>query len=268
MIKIVPNKQWAEAAQFLKELPLRYEWFQFEFGKRVANIFSDLLSEDITAIKNAPKGYKKRLVVAEIKDTQQKYWFAVVVKAKPLGSTERTVDNTVLKVVSRFPTGDGDPIHDILQEFGPWSVDMFPYLPSKRYAIVVAEAASEKKVEAVRQKNKNTASEWMKWMQIYGIEYEIRMKIPIALNIIEDLETVVNDMEFSFGPRYAPHWTKALRTLKAGVVRKLLNERDLIASMTDPKFKKYRVKTHIKTKMNSSEIRDLEKFQKRLLKIV
>lgn len=265
-ISIQPNKAWKEASQFLLELPKRYEWFQFEFGKRMALIFQELLTDEISIIRNAPVKYKKRIAIAEIKDTQSKYWFAVAVRAVPLTGTDRSVDNTVLNVVPRFPVEAGDPIHDILQAYGPWTVDMIPFIPSKRFAIVHAQPASLKKVEFVRQQNRNKQSAWMHEMHVHGIEPEIRQLIPQKLQIVEDLEKVVNEMEFGFGPRYHPHWSKALRQLKVAGIRRILNDGTLIKAMIDPKFKKYRVK-HLPTRMGAKEIREFEKFQKRLLKM-
>lgn len=266
LVKITPDKNFDIAYKFLQELPKRYEWFCFEFGKTVANYFYDLLSEEISGIRRVPKDYKKRLVVAEIRDSGAKYWFAVAVKSVPMRSTERREDNTVIKVISRFPGEFADPAYEILQSYGPWTVDMLPYIPARQSAIIVAEAASAGRVEDVRQRNKNTRSKWMQLMIEYGIEPEIRSNIPYKLKIIEDLEKLVNEMEFGVGPRWHPHWAKALRKTRSNMIRMLLTHRDLLASMTDPKFKKYRVKVHLSQKLRSEDVRNFEKFQKRLLK--
>lgn len=268
-IKIVPNKNWKEASQFMLDLPARLEWFQFEFGKRIANMYRQMILDDTSSSKVRIPDYKKRLVVAEMRDQGEKYWFAVTVKSVPYKSTDLTSDTTILKVVSRFPNErKNDPISAILQEYGPWTVDTIPYIPSNRWAVVVAQKASKQHVESVRQTIKNKLREIQTDMHIYGIEFELRVKVAQSLKIVEDLEKVINEMEFGFGPRYNPSWTKSMRRLTTAGIRELLSQRDLIASLTDPNFKKYRVKVHAKAKFNSQEARDFEKFQRRLLRTV
>lgn len=264
--KITPNQKWIEAYDFLKSMPKRYEWFQFEFGKRATHFFNRILSKEISQIKSAPRSYKKRLVVAEMRESNSKSWFAVVARAEHF-KEEKNSDSTVFNIVSRYPDIDGfDPIRDILQVYGPWTANTIPFVPSVRHAVVVAKKVSKEAVFLTKKKNEEVLPEIKRLMSEAGISFDLKDDVYKGLQVVEDLEKIVWDMEFGHGMKRSPHWSKAVRKFKTSLIRYMLNQRDLIASMTNPSFEKYRVKFHLKKKITSKEVRDMEKFKQRLLR--
>jgi len=264
-ISIKPNAKWKEASQLFETIDKRYEWFQLQFGRRAMVIFYKMLGDEIKKIKNTPRSYRKRLVMAEIRDTAKKSWFAVAVKAQPLSKTEFSTQDTVLKVVSRFPDMEGfDPVRDILQEYGPWTAETIPFIPSKRYAVIVPEKARSDRVKRTTIENKKNSMKVSILMKENHITYDSRFEITQKLHLVEDIEKAVWEIEFARTNRSHPHWTKTIRKFRSEIIRKMMNQRDMIAVMTNSKFSKYKTKVRIRNKLNTQDLRNMEKFIKRI----
>ena len=264
-ISIKPNSKWKEASSLFETIDKRYEWFQFQFGRRAMTIFYKMLGDEIKKIKHAPKGYRKRLVMAEIRDTAKKSWFAVAIKAKPISKTEFGSEDTILKVISRFPDIEGfDPVRDILQEYGPWTAETIPFLPSKRFAVIVPEKARSDKVKRISLENKRNTLKVSILMKDNHIVPDTRFEIFQKLQLVEDLEKAVLEIEFARTSRSHPHWAKTIRKFRSEIVRKMMNQRDMIAAMTNSKYSKYKTKARIRNKLNTQDLRGMEKFIKRV----
>jgi len=262
---IKPNAQWKEASKLFETMDKRYEWFQFEFGRRAMVIFYKMLGDEIKTIRQAPKGYRKRLVMAEIRDTSKKSWFAVTVKAKPAGKTDFSSDSTILKVVSRFPDLPGfDPTRDILQEFGPWTVDTIPFLPSKRYAIIIPEKARSDRIKRISIENKKNMSKVSLLMKENHIVPDSRFEIIKRLELVEDLEKAILEIEFSKTSRSHPHWVPSLKKMRIEIISKMMRQRDLIAGLTNSKNSKYKTRARIRNKLNTRDLRSMEKFIRKI----
>jgi len=267
-IIIKPNKKWEDATEFFSTVMKRYDWFLFEFGRLITReLYKNLLGE-LKGVKG-PKDYAKRLVMAEIRDRGGKAWFAVAVRAVNLHEQMKDSDHSILKVVSRFPDMKGfDPVRDILQVYGPWTVDTIPFVPSDRAAIVTIEAAKFPAVQKVKVKNKESMAKVQKIMADHDIAFDSRIFVMRKLKVVEDFEKWINELEFGISGARRPHWGPAIKKTQVAGLRKLMRDKNLMAVLTDPMFKQYRVKHHLKQKMNDQEVKDLEKFRKRLLKSI
>jgi hypothetical protein len=265
-IKIEPNKKWQDATEFFSTVMKRYDWFLFEFGRLITReLYKNLLNE-IKGVKG-PKDYQKRLVMAEIRDRGGKAWFAVAVRAINLHEAKKDADHSILKVVSRFPDLKGfDPVRDILQTFGPWTVDTIPFVPPERAAIVTIQAAKIPEVNKTRAKNKASMAKVQKIMAENNLSFDTRIFVMRKLKVVENFEKWVNDLEFGISGDRRPHWGPAIKKTMTSGLRKLMRDKGLMNVLTDPSFKQYNVKHHLNLKMTDQEVKDLEKFRKRLLK--
>lgn len=258
---IKPNAKWKEASRLFETMDKRYSWFQYEFSRRAIILFYKMLGDEIKKIKQGPAGYRKRLVMAEIRDTAKKSWFAVVVKAKPAKNTDFSSENTVLKIISRFPDMEGfDPVRDILQEYGPWTAETIPFVPSKRYAIISPEKARSDRVRNVALENKKNMSKISMLMKENHIVPDSRFEIIQKLHLVEDLEKAIWEIEFARTSRSHPHWTRALRKFRGVILRRMMNQRDLIAVLTNSKNFKYKTRAKVRNKLTTKDLRSMEKF--------
>jgi hypothetical protein len=270
MLKITPNKKWKEADELFRDILKRYDWFLFEFGRKITAELYDSLLGEIKAIHGS-EDYRKRIAVAEIRDRGGKYWFATVVRAERFGQTKTDSSSAILTVIARYPSDKGDdPIRDILQAFGPWTVDTLPYVPSERVATVKIDAGKPKEVANIRKKNMKDMPSIQKAMDELDIPFDPRVMVMSKLKVVEEFEKWVNGLEFGLSGDRHPHWSKAIRKAKVVGLRKLMKDKGLMNVLTDPTFKKYRVKNHFgptgKMRMTEQELKGLEKFQKRLLR--
>lgn len=265
MISIKFNRQFKQVFDIYgdaNDLKSRYDWFLHEAGKRLTKIFQKNLNQ---RLKTLPGGldYKKRLVVAEIRDKGKRSWFAILARGKPVGSVASYDPNTsVFHVVSRYQI-EGDPVFEVLEALGPWTVDTIPFVPSARQGQVVMKTLPEKQAKAIREKNFNRGSLTTSRMLKFGLPFEDRDAVHKKLKVIRDLEVEAIRMEFGLTKGKA-HWRPSLRWLKQNAVVKLQRETDLWKIWVDPKFKKYRFRRPLKVKFSPADLKRIQKFQEKV----
>lgn len=261
MIKITPNAGWKAFNKIYgkPDLIQRYYWFLFEFGKRSTKHFHKYLGEKISKTIGDSE-YKKRLIVAEVRDKGKLAWWAVVAKAQSLTASGLDPNTTAFYVEARFEI-DGDPVREILDEMGPWTADTIPFIPSTRSGAVIAKEVGADKVEEIRKFVKKNWSNINSKMVVYGLVFEDRMVVYRKMQVIRDLEVDALRYEFTMGK---PHWRPSLRWIRKQGIKKMEKEKDLIRAWIDPKFAKYRVFKHFRIKLTQAEIKRLQSFQEKV----
>lgn len=256
MISIKPNQQWKNFDRIYgrSDIVRRYYWFLFEFGKRASRLFHRQLGETIEK-KIGDKEYKKRLVVAEMRDKGSLAWWAVVGSAKGIGEFDPS--KTIFQVAARFRIDD-DPVREILENFGPWTTDTIPFVPSRRAAIVIAKEVSEKEVQKQRKRIQDDWNKIKSKLVVYGIAFEDRIVVHRKLRVVRDIDVDALRYEFVSGDS---HWRPSLRWIRKQGIKKLEKEKDLIRVWVDPKFAKYRVFRHFRIKLTQAELKRIQSFQ-------
>jgi hypothetical protein len=258
LLEIKPTKQFNQFQQvYGREIKERYQWFLYEFGKRVTRTFLKHLKTEISAVKGT-KEYRKRLIIAEIRDKGKKSWFAVTAIAK--GMQGANPKETILEVVARFKRHD-DPAYAILEQMGPWTADTLPFIPSERQGQVVMRKAKPAEVETLREVNFALGEKLTSKMVRFGLEFTPRDKIYEDLKVVKDIEIQALSIEFGMAKDSKPHWRPSLRWIKMNVSRVIMKDRDLFRVWYDPSFRKYRVRRTLKVKLNTKDLKRMQEFQ-------
>ena len=262
MIHIHKNQKWREFEKlFNKDIVRRYNWFLFEFGKRLTFLVHKELLGKISLMPGGDE-YKKRLAVAEIRDRGNRMWWAIAARAVNLSEMEEGSDKILLTVVSKSRKKN-DPVKDILEAFEPWTVDTIPFVPSTRQAIVLAQESSVGMVEQTRDRNHGAAKEYMPLMEKYKIDYTPRQAVMSSLRAVTDLEMSVLRQEFGLEEGMS-HWRPAIRFARREGPRRLASDKELVASMTDYKDDSWKETEHLSEFLTEEEVREFERFQKKV----
>lgn len=261
LLKITPTKQYRDFHQiFGEEIQERYQWFLYEFGKRVTRIFLKHLKAEIKSVAGT-KAYRQSLMLAEIRDKGKRSWFAFVASAK--GMTGHDPKEVVLEVVARFKRAD-DPVFAILETMGPWTVDTLPFIPSERQGQVILKKASPKDVETIREANFALGQKLESKMVRFGLPYTPRDKIYEELKVVKDLEIQALSIEFGMAKVSKPHWRPSLRWMKRNIATYILRDRDMVRVWFDPNFKKYRVRRKLRLQLTRKDLQRIQEFQEKV----
>lgn len=265
MFRITPNQQWKNfhAIYGSKDIFLRYQWFLFEFGKRASKLFYKNLLQRITTLEGSDH-YKKSLMLAEIRETGRKSWWAIVCSAKPLGDAKYDPKTSIFQVVSRFTRLDEDPVAEILEALGPWTVETIPFLPSARAGQVVMKTVTESKAKEVQEANFKRAELTRMKMIKHEIPFTPRHVVYETLRVVRDLEAEALRIEFGLATRSRPHWRPSLRWIRKEGLKKMEREQHLIRVWTDPRFVRYRLMRHYRIKLTPNEVKRMEQFQNKI----
>ena len=210
--------------------------------------------------------YKKRLIVAEIKDKGSKAWWAIIARARALTQDERDPKETILTVVTRYKLSKDNPVDAILIDYGPWTTETIPFLPSLRQAVVILKKSKPKKVEEIKAKNISHQIKIDRLMDYYELRTDPRTTIYKSLKIIPNWEIEALRLEFGLSEGGKSHWRPTIKFAQQQVLDRIMKDRDLIRVMTDPNFSRYNNKKHLKDRLNDYEVRALESFQKTIRK--
>lgn len=266
MLKISKSKSWKNLeAIFNEDVVDRYNWFLFEFGKRITGIILEQLLGKLKDVKGT-KSYQKRLAIAEIRDKNHRVWWAIAAKVKTLGQSEYDPDKSILEVVPRYKLAEEDPINEILVDLGPWTPETIPFIPSLRQAIIVIRNATEGNAKKIKKKNMIEGRTTMSFMRKHGIEPDPRFMVYQRLRVFPDLQVEALKIEYGLAENSKSHWRPAISFAKRDAIRQMQNEKDLIRAMTDPMFKGYKSIKHATDRMTLSEVRALYDFQTKIRK--
>lgn len=260
MIRITKNQQWKQFERlFNKDILKRYEWFLWEFSHRLTLQVNDYLLGRLPDVIGDVE-YKKRLAVAEIRDKKMKVWWAIAARAFDMSELEIDPGRTIFKVSTRMKIKN-DPVADILQDYGPWTLDTIPWVPVLRQAAVVAKTVTAKEVNETYLDNRRNWKEISALLENYKIDTMPRQMVLSRLRAVTDLSVQAIRMEYGLEEGSSPHWRPAIKWARNEAPKVLKNDEDLFRSMTDPKFQKWKRKGHEKDHMTEAEVKALQEFQ-------
>lgn len=262
MLKIETTVGWDNFVSIYgaKDIRLRYQWFLFEFGKRSAKLFYKHLMQQLSTLEGT-SAYRRSLSVAEIKDSGKRAWWAIVSSAKPIGNAQYDPKTSIFIAASRFTNVEKDPVREILEAYGPWTVETIPFVPSSRAGQIVLKNVTEDEVTRVRETNIRRGEKIKAAMSSHGISFEPRQNVYQKLRVIEDIEANALRIEFGLAEKSKPHWRPSIRWLRKQGMQKMEKEKDLIRLWFDPKFVKYRSFRHLRVKLTQGEIKRIQNFQ-------
>jgi hypothetical protein len=122
----------------------------------------------------------------------------------------------------------------------------------------------EAKVKAILDSNMDQGQKTRSAMVAHGVPFEPRHSVYDKLKVIEDIELLALRIEFGLADKSKPHWRPSLRWLKRQGIEKLEKDNDLLRVWLDPAFGKYRLFRHSRIKLNPSELKRIENFQKKV----
>lgn len=263
-MKIIPNENWENLVTlFDKEMLDRYNFFLFEFGKRLTGYIHSELLDRISRIKG-PKDYKKRLVIAEVRDQNGRAWWAIVAKAKTLSQREYDPKRSVLSVVPRYDLDVENPVEEILVQYGPWTPDTLPFIPSLRQAAVVIKKVNDTDSAKVKHKNLSDGNDIQALMEKHDLVYDTRLHVYEKLKVVPDLEIEAMRLEFGLSAEGRAHWRPAIQWGTRLGIEMMGKDKDLLRILTDLKYKGYKATHHAREYLTPSEVKALEKFQNKL----
>lgn len=263
MIEIIPTSGWKRFEKiFGSSVRERYRWFLFEFGKKANLLFQKRLGESASKL---PGGnvYKKRLALAEVRDKAKRSWFATVMEAQTLEQGEYDADRVILSVASRYSGIAGDPVREILQAFGPWTVETIPFVPKSRTGLVVAKEAEEEKVAEVREANLARGDTVRAKMLELEVPFDPRDVVYQTLNVVPDFASLAKSWEFGSRKGGVPVWRPSLRWLRTTGVKQLQKDKKLLRVWTEANFR-YRVVRHLGLRLTSEELKAIQNWQNSL----
>lgn len=265
MINIQVTQSWNDFVSIYgsKDIQARYQWFLFEFGKRASKHFYKHILQQISTVPGTST-YRKSLMLAEMRDRSRNAWWAIVASGKPIGKAKHNPKTSLLIVASRYEGVSKDPVSEILESMGPWTVDTIPFIPNPRAGQVVLKQVSEEKIEQTKESNLEQGDVTRAAMIKHGIPFTPRHIVYDRLRVIEDVEMTALRIEFGLDKRPKAHWRPSLRWIKRQGIQALEKEIDLIAMWIDPSFGKYRLFRHFRVKFDQSDVNRIQKFQKKV----
>lgn len=241
----------------------RFDFFCFQFGKKLTYLIHQELMDRISSVKG-PKDYKKRLVIAEVRDQDGRSWWAIVAKGKTLSQREYDPKLSILTVVPRYDLDVENPVEDILVHYGPWTPETLPFVPSLRQAAVVIKKVTSKDCAEVKRKNMSQMDAIHAKMDINDLEFETRLHVYEKLKVVPDLEIEAMRLEFGAGVQKQAAWVPALKWGEKIGLTMIQNDKQFMRILTDPTFTGYKVRQHAHDFLTPSELKALEKFQNKV----
>lgn len=265
-MKINKNKQWKNFEKIFdkKQITKRYQWFLYEFSKRLTFQVNEFLLGQISQIKGS-KEYKKRLIVAEMRDRSQPAWWGILAQSDAFMDSSHDPNLAILTVKPRYEMEANNPIQKILIELGPWTTDTLPFLPSPRQAVVVVTDTTEEKVQGVRKKNESQISQLQSLLKQYGLDFENRIEILSRLNLVQDLKLEALQLEFGLKKQGRAHWRPSIAFAKRGAIEILKKDQSLIEAFTNPRLKKYVLNNENFPSFDLNDLKSIQDFQNKIL---
>lgn len=265
MISIVKNKAWEDFEKiFSHEWRERFEWFLYEFGRQATYLFHTQLLDTLSNVVGV-EDYKDRLVIAELRQKKKRSWFAIAALAQSPGNANFDGRVTLITVVPRFTLGAGkDPITEILADYGPWTIDTIPFIPSIRQAAVVITAAEEAEVAKTANTNLTNAENVSGIMKKHGVTYEPRFVVWKKLRVVPDWAVEAIKIEYGLVPNSKAHWRPTIRWMQTQGIRKLATDKQLRRVWFDPTFAGYKNRKKVQEHFTERELKDIQDFQNKV----
>lgn len=154
-----------------------------------------------------------------------------------------------------------------LVEFSPWPVDLLPFFPSRRQAVLVYRKVSREEADSVRAARVLDAPQWRSRLEAAGIDTTKPRPAVVKVEVTPDLMFYAARQEFGGGKRGAAKlWRKATRRLVGSGVSSMMQQPGVAKLLRDPKDKSWRTLAKVTSsyKITSQQAKEFDNFQKRI----
>lgn len=216
-VRVRESRKNREFLRLLRQMPDRLNGFSFYLSYQAAVA---LREELLAKIPDSPDYdvYRKAIQVVSIHglgNTEA----AFAVRVNPRGKKVRTVDTklAILYIEPRRKLARAKPEILVLQQFGPWTADTLPFMPSLRDAKIVTRTVIERKVKAIEATNRKQRPQWRLALAKCGFR-----KIRVTRQLKKTSQTrkmpdvVLDGLQLEFGGgkgKVKPHWRPGIRAV-------------------------------------------------------
>jgi hypothetical protein len=249
----------------------RGENYLKQFGYELASKAQAQVKKRIPRSKEFAE-YRKSLTVSSVNgspDNSVNYVLQSVSKPKALREQDRDV--VVLYVKSRRSKGASNRYVDVLEQFGPWTMDTIPRYPSPSEGTLIKRVVSSAEVEAVRRARRRTRSQWTKALRSAQVMQTTGDRAQSELNRLTkgyattDMTQFALRAEFGVNRRPQPHWRVGISETVRKEVPALLKSPDLVKGFMDPLFLGWASwPTETKKKIAATRLSSFGPFMRRL----
>lgn len=257
------------AFQMLRQWPTRWKNFRAQMMYDVATFTMKSVQQKI------PNGlefqdYKKSIRVAEVVGMPMgMQGFAVESAAK--SSQLMDASGTLLYVKARRAKA-GPSRALVLEQFGPWTVDTIPFIPTKDEAVVLRRKVRRKEVARVSTERRQSKSRWSAALSKLGVQIPEAQRQTVAKGkqIPEFMQKALG-LEFPdiiyrgakrSGGSSAP-WRRTLIELVRREMPRFLERRPRLERwVTDPSSKDWLTPSRAPAKINFKQLKDFDRFQR------
>jgi len=214
----------------------------------------------------ANRAYKKSFEVVEVTGAPSRAAvYAIRLNPKVRTLRKKDSETTVLYVKPVSTMMRVKPEVQVLMDYGPWPVDMLPFTPDARQAIIVSRKVSKGEVTAVRGQREGDRSEWQQAMTKAGRRMKKPLvKIPPKIRALPDVVFQALRLEYGLGgERSKPHWRPGIRTIVSLGLRAMIKKRRL-GRYFNPFFTGWNKVPEARKSISFTDIKPYESFQKRL----
>ena len=211
--------------------------------------------------------YRDSLVVVEVAVGGNDYAYAVRSNPEAKKVDKVDVSNTLLYVRSRSRLTKPDPAVQVLEKYGPWTMDTLPFTPMSTKATIVSKRVAEATVLKIRKARRKDEYKWRPELLSVGKAVaparSARIKLPSA---VPDVGYAAFRMEFGIGEKPIPHWRPTLQELKTTGIKKMARNPKIKMLFTNPSFTGWKrwEKIHTASKIRPGEARKFVPFQRKL----
>jgi len=224
MIKVKPFPANKQFSKFITELEVRMQEAadNFAYGS-AAYVFDDILarlpSDGDTGL------YRKSLKLVRVDDV------GYAIKVDPVRKLYRKLETGKEVVYVRPKTSQHlskFPGLDVLVRYGPWPVDLLPYIPPTRQAALISRRVRVEELEELRRKLEELRPQWVRALKDAGIRLTAEVEVPPRKQVWVDVAFNVLRLEFGLGDGQAlPHWRPALRRLATEGFQRMLSTKSV-----------------------------------------
>lgn len=240
MFAVRADPKNARFLRLLEELPARFEAAQRLLAYSVAQ---EARRQVLKRIPTSPD-YKPLRESLEIVRGASKRDVVFALRARPRSAAVSKLDvkKDVVYVTPKRRLGRVPEEIRVLEVFSPWPVDMLPFAPDPRFAVLVHRKVSVPEVMRLRKKREADKPRWRQALAKAGVTGAEQKRPDLgSQRSVPDMVFQSLNLEFGLGSEGSPHWRPAIREArKPGFLRKVVESPKFQKTLTDPQFRQWR----------------------------
>lgn len=248
-----------EFEKFFAEHPSRVEAVKnYTLRQMSEHVMKDVQSR----IPSQYKELSNSLRVEALPGKNPVYTVRVVAKKRSLKRNEGTSSVLYVSPKKRILRRTSAAIK-VLEDFGPWTSDTLPFMPSSKEATVVRRQESKGSVKKLKKEINAKKNEWTARLAEAGVKVEKKLQ-PKEIKVVSDLSHQSVSLEFGLGVRSSPHWRPAILWAKNAGPAEILSSDPIGSALFDPKFKGWKKWRQVSNVTTTKVVKGLVPFQKKM----